>query len=108
MYANANRVLKGFGRFSLLGGFILDGFAYKSGEISGGKFGLNSAVTGWGLGIGAMGGAIPAFIGTTFYYGVDTFAPGGWEGAMKIQEQNYRSNKAIIPDWQPIPGAMKQ
>ena len=46
-------------------------------------------------------------IPSLMYSGIDTFYPGGWDQAMKDQDRLNRENKAINPDFQLFPGAMK-
>lgn len=59
--------------------------------------------------MGAMGnwggtiGAIPS----TFYFGIDAFYPKGWGGLAVDQESLYQDNRAINPNYQAFPGAMK-
>lgn len=65
------------------------------------KAGLNTAMAGYGLtGVGT----IPSLL----YFGIDSFYRGGWIGAATDQDRLYQKNKAINPDYQMFPGAMKQ
>jgi len=80
---------------------VLDYKAYSNGQISKEKFILNSTIGVYGLtGVGT----VPAIL----YFGIDAFYPGGWEQAAIDQDRLYRENKAINPNWQMYPGAMKQ
>ncbi|WP_292015392.1 RHS repeat-associated core domain-containing protein [Chryseobacterium sp.] len=67
------------------------------------KAGLNTTMGA----IGVWGGP-PGAIISTVYFGIDAFYPGGWAGAATDQERLYQENKAIDPNWQAFPGAMKQ
>jgi len=52
-------------------------------------------------------GAIPSIL----YFGIDGFYPrsgGGWIGLGIDQESLYQQNRAINPNYQAFPGAMKQ
>lgn len=44
-------------------------------------------------------GTIPSIL----YFGIDSFYPGGWDGAMSQQQSLYEENKAINPDWKMFP-----
>ncbi len=68
-------------------------------SVNPGKAGLN-------LGMGLYGIFINP-IPSLMYSGIDTFYPGGWDQAMKDQDRLNRENKAINPDFQLFPGAMK-
>ncbi|MRX42076.1 hypothetical protein GJU43_22610 [Flavobacterium sp. LC2016-23] len=66
------------------------------------KAGLNTIM-------GAMGtyGSALMTIPSTLYFGIDAFYPKGWGGLAIDQERLYRENKAINPNYQAFPGAMK-
>jgi hypothetical protein len=66
------------------------------------KAGLNTimgAIGTWGSPLAAM----PSIL----YFGIDGFYPGGWVGLGTNQERLYRENRAINPNYQAFPGAMK-
>ncbi len=69
------RVAKTVGHASFALGFTVDLIGVTTGEISPGKFLLN---TGFGA-AGNWGGSIGASL-STVYFGVDGFYPGGWPG----------------------------
>ena len=62
-YAMAGKILKSWGRASVAVGVAVDSYAWWNNQICGAKFGTNTGVTAWGLGDGAAGMAVPAFIG---------------------------------------------
>ncbi len=95
-YATAGKVLKSWGRASTVVGVAVDSYALYNNQISGAKFGLNTGVTAWGLGVGAAGMAIPAFVGGALYFGVDAFYPGGFNGAMQNNSNLIQQNQAIL------------
>lgn len=66
------------------------------------KAGLNTVM-------GAMGtwGTPLMAIPSTLYFGIDAFYPKGWGGLAIDQESLYRDNRAINPNYQAFPGAMK-
>lgn len=95
-YATAGKLLKSWGRGSAVLGFAVDGYAYRKNQISGAHFGINTGVTIWGLGVGAAGMAVPAFIGGALYFGIDTFYPGGFDGAMQMNGSLIEQNQQIL------------
>ena len=59
--------------------------------------------------MGNYGGTLMA-IPSSLYFGIDAFytrSGGGWGGLAIDQERLYRDNKAINPNYQAFPGAMK-
>lgn len=95
-YATAGKVLKSWGAASNLLSVGLDAYAYRNNQISGAKFGLNTSVTAWGVGVGSAGMAIPGFVGGALYFGVDSFYPGGFNGAMQQNSSLIQQNQAIL------------
>ena len=95
-YANAGKILKSWGIGSAIIGFGIDAYAYRNNQISGVKFATNTGVSAWGLGVGAAGMAMPAFIGGAVYYGIDTFYPGGFGGAMQMNASLVEQNQKIL------------
>jgi hypothetical protein len=95
-YATANKIIKSWGRGSAVLGFVFDGYAYRNNQISGIHFGVNTGITAWGLGLGAAGMAVPAFIGGALYFGIDTFYPGGMDGAMQKNGSLIEQNQQIL------------
>jgi hypothetical protein len=95
-YATAGKILKSWGRASAVLGFAVDAYAYRNNQISGAHFGVNTGVTAWGLGVGAAGMAVPAFIGGALYFGIDTFYPGGFNGAMQMNGSLIEQNQQIL------------
>lgn len=70
------------------------------------KAGLNTTMGA----MGTYGGTLMA-IPSTLYFGIDLFytkSGGGWIGLGIDQERLYRENKAINPNYQAFPGALKQ
>ena len=59
--------------------------------------------------MGATGtwGSSAMAIPSTLYFGIDAFYPNGWKGLSIDQESLYRDNRAINPNYQAFPGAMK-
>jgi hypothetical protein len=95
-YATAAKVLKSWGAASNLFSVGLDAYAYRNGQLSRAKFGLNTSVTAWGVGVGAAGMAIPAVVSGVLYFGVDSFYPGGFNGAMQNNSNLIQQNQAIL------------
>jgi hypothetical protein len=95
-YANAGKILKGWSRASAVIGVAVDSYAWWNNQISGTKFGVNTTVSAWGLGVGAAGMAMPAFIGGAAYYGIDTFYPGGFGAAMQMNASLVEQNQKIL------------
>lgn len=75
-------------------------------SVSPSKATLNTGMSAYGIWVNP----IPALL----YSGIDMFYPGGWTGddknpgLAKDQDRLDRENKAINPNWQLWPGAMKQ
>ena len=46
-----------------------------------------------------MKGGLGGLIGSSIYFGVDAFYPGGWPNAMEDQKNLTNENRAIIPNW---------
>ncbi len=84
-YAESFTIMRNFGRVSLGIGIGLDFMMWRRGQISGAKFGINTSISGWGILMGEMGGGIPALGISALYFGIDTFYPGGFNGAMNDQ-----------------------
>ena len=55
---------------------------------------------------GTFGGNLMA-IPSILYFGIDAFYPKGWGGLATNQERLYRDNRAINPNYQVFPGALK-
>jgi hypothetical protein len=98
------------GKVSFFAGVIMDGIAVRNyindpnspNAVHPYKAGLNTIMgaTGtWGTPLQA----IPSIL----YFGIDGFYTGGWIGLGEDQETLYRENKAINPNYQAFPGAMK-
>jgi hypothetical protein len=75
----------------------MDAVAWHNGIISGGEFSLNLALTG----VGFMGPQGAAFAGS--YYLVDTFYPGGAQGALIDYGKNVDTNQKIVPEFKAVP-----
>ncbi len=95
-YAKAGKILKSWGTAAVGIGVAVDSYAWWNNQISGIHLGVNTGVTAWGLGVGAAGMAVPAFIGGTLYFGIDTFYPGGFKGAMKMNASLIEQNQQIL------------
>jgi RHS repeat-associated protein len=108
LYAEYAQFLKTLGHASALVSIGFDFIAWHNKQISNAKFGLNTGVAAWGLGLGYSGMGIGATIGGAFYFIFDSYYPGGWDGAMKDQEYLNQLNTRINPDWQLWPKALKQ
>jgi hypothetical protein len=108
---------KGLGAGTAIVGTVFDGVGVlnyydpKYGPKS--KNSVSPAKASMNLGMNAYGfyiNPIPALL----YSGVDLFYPGGWTGddknpgLAKDQDRLNKENKAINPNWQLWPGAMKQ
>ncbi|WP_409417857.1 hypothetical protein [Flavobacterium sp. PS2] len=102
------------GRNSFYAGIFLDGIGVltymedpnSQNAVHPAKAGLNTVM-------GAMGtwGGTLAAIPSMLYFGIDAFytsSGGGWIGLGIDQERLYRENKAINPNYQAFPGALKQ
>ncbi|MCD0467646.1 RHS repeat-associated core domain-containing protein [Flavobacterium sp. ENC] len=66
------------------------------------KFVLNTY-----MGAMATYGSTLMAIPSTLYFGIDAFYPKSWIGLGEDQESLYRDNRAINPNYQAFPGAMK-
>jgi hypothetical protein len=95
-YAKAGKILKSWVRSSAVLGFAVDAYAFRDNQISGIHFGANTGITAWGLGVGAAGMAVPAFIGGSLYFGMDTFYPGGFNGAMQMNGSLIEQNQQVL------------
>ncbi len=95
-YAKAGGFLKSLGRNSAALGVAIDSYAWSNNQISSAKFATNTGVTVWGLGVGAVGMGIPAFIVGTAYFGIDTFYPGGFNGAVQMNGHLIKQNQQIL------------
>ena len=101
------------GRNSFYLGLVMDGIGVRNymgdpnseNAVHPAKAGLNTAMGA----IGTFGGTLMA-IPSTLYFSIDLFYPGkqGWIGLGIDQERLYRENKAINPNYQAFPGALKQ
>lgn len=101
------------GRGSFYVGLFMDAFGvwnYKldpnsPNAVHPAKAGLNTTMGA----MGTYGGTLMA-IPSILYFGIDAFytrSGGGWGGLAIDQERLYRENKAINPNYQAFPGAMK-
>ncbi|WP_161568451.1 RHS repeat-associated core domain-containing protein [Flavobacterium cupreum] len=98
------------GKGSFYFGLAMDGFGILNylddpnspNAVHPAKAGLNTIM-------GAMGtyGSALMTVPSTLYFGIDAFYPKGWGGLAIDQERLYRENKAINPNYQAFPGAMK-
>jgi hypothetical protein len=96
-YAFGGKFLRGAGWAGFGAGVFLDAGAVMTNQISGMHFVVNSSIGLGAIGAGFMsGGAIPAFIGSTMYFAVDTYFPGGWPGAMDFNFNLQRQNQQIL------------
>jgi hypothetical protein len=95
-YANTSKTIKSWGRNSAYLSIGLDAYAYRNNQISGTHFLVNTGVTAWGAGIGWLGMGIPAFVGGTMYFGIDTFYPGGFYSAMQMNGDLIEQNQKIL------------
>ena len=109
--AKVARVGKVLGGTTLVAGTVFDAYGvynyYKNGAND--PNAVHPRTAGTNLGIGLWGLLSPAnAIGGAAYYGIDTFYPGGFPGAMRDQMNLNHANQVINPNWQIWPGAMKQ
>ena len=95
-YAESFTIMRNFGRASMGIGIGLDYAMYKKGLISKEKFKLNTGITVWGLGIARIGGGTIGLGINALYFGIDTFYPGGWKGAMNDQNNLIQETQSII------------
>ncbi|GLU54948.1 DUF6443 domain-containing protein [Dyadobacter frigoris] len=63
-----------------------------SGAVHPGKATLNTAVGIWGVTVGSAVG----FTGGAVYFGIDTFYPGGWNGAMNNNYNLLKQNQKVL------------
>ena len=113
---NIGKLGKGLGVTGSLVGLALDAQGVRNyynpkygpnnpNSVSLAKATLNTGMSAYGIFVHA----IPALL----YNGIDMFYPGGWTGNNKHpglandQQRLYEENKAINPNWQHWPGAMK-
>ncbi|TCN57592.1 hypothetical protein D0809_13490 [Flavobacterium circumlabens] len=98
------------GRGSFYAGFFMDSFGLLNyiddpsspNAVHPAKFILNTYMGAMGTYGGNMM-AIPSIL----YFGIDAFYPKGWGGLAIDQESLYQDNRAINPNYQAFPGAMK-
>lgn len=62
------------------------------GAVNPGKAYLNLAVGTWSSAVGGVGG----LAGSVMYWGIATFYPGGWQGAIQKSDSLIRQNQEVI------------
>lgn len=90
-YAAMNQLMKGASKLSTYAGFAFDLYSYKTNQMSGAKFALNTGITIWSNYTGTAG-----FIGSTMYNLIDMYYPGGWYGAMQNNGKLIEQNQKIL------------
>ncbi|MFP3834161.1 DUF6443 domain-containing protein [Chryseobacterium sp. SIMBA_028] len=99
------------GKASFFAGVAMDGVGvYNYTQNPNSPNAVHPAKAGLNTTMGAIGvwGGPPGAVVSAAYFGIDAFYPGGWAGAAADQDRLYQENKAINPDYQMFPGAMKQ
>ncbi len=96
-FANMAKDLNSLNRFTNFLSIGLDAYSWRNNQMSGEKFGLNTAITSYGMWLGSVNLAVPAFVGGALYFSVDSFYPGGWDGAIKKMGDLQNQNRKIIP-----------